>query len=74
MPTETTAHPTHSARTEAYTIRDALREAHQILDGEFGQTDLQAAVSLASFLYTVKVRDEVLGEHIRDETAYGAPG
>lgn len=36
---------------KAYTMRDAIKEAAEILGAQFGQADQRAAVALATFLY-----------------------
>lgn len=56
----------------AYTMRQALKEACELLDRQFGEIDQEAAVSLATFLYGAHARDVFLEENPPEtEMAYG---
>lgn len=55
----------------AYTFRDALQEAHRMLDEEFGEAQQDATVQLATVLYSAHSRDEFLKDHEGDGAPYG---
>lgn len=67
------AHHDHSSEN-AYTMEQALADATQMLEKQYGKAEQPAAVQLATFLYGVHSRDEFLREHgDTTGTPYGSP-
>jgi hypothetical protein len=59
-----------------YTMRQALHDARDMLEKEFGDVDQEAAVLLANLLHGVKLRDDYLRTRdAENEMPYGGmPG
>jgi hypothetical protein len=64
-----------TAKSDAYTMRRALKDARDLLSKEFGEPEQEAAVALATFLYGVHTRDEFMrARHEENDIPYGGPG
>ncbi|GEM_PF-2672825 len=60
-----------SSRTPSYTVENAIEEAYALLEGRFGKVEQEATVQLASFLYTVKAREDFQLRKDEEEPPYG---
>lgn len=47
-------------KEEAYTMREALKEASDLLTTQFGEADQEAAVSLAIFLHGAHAKEQFM--------------
>ena len=56
---------------DAYTMREALREASEILKAQFGAVDQEAAVALAIFLHGAHAKEQFMkARALPDERAF----
>lgn len=63
-----------STHAKAYTMKDALKEAGELLTAQFGKAEQHPTVALATFLYGAHEKEQFLKSRPEaDGTAYGAP-
>lgn len=59
---------------KAYTMKNALKDASELLAAQFGEAEQHATVVLATFLYGAHERELFMKSRPEaDGTAYGAP-
>lgn len=62
------------AEQKAYTMKEALKDASELLAGQFGKAEQHPTVVLATFLYGAHERELFMKSRPEaDGTAYGAP-
>lgn len=63
--------PTAAKDEETYTMKDALKEASELLKAQFGSVDQDAAVSLAIFLHGAHAKEQFMKARAHpDERAF----
>ncbi|MFA5861976.1 MAG: hypothetical protein WDA16_09820 [Candidatus Thermoplasmatota archaeon] len=58
-------------KEDAYTMREALKEASDLLTAQFGEADQEAAVTLAVFLHGAHAKEQFMKARANvDERAF----